>query len=125
MTISIRLKNVVMAVFTALLAFSYVSSTMCWHTHVIGDRVIVHSHLFGRTAYAQQDDGGHTPGQLRMIQEANEMVFTDDAVLPDILPVRIDILQKVFSVPDVLPVQRPQAARLAAAAHLRAALGVE
>ena len=125
MTISIRLKNVVMAVFTALLAFSYVSSTMCWHTHVIGDRVIVHSHLFGRTADAQQDDGGHTPGQLRMIQEANEMVFTDDAVLPDILPVRIDILQKVFSVPDVLPVQRPQAARLAAAAHLRAALGVE
>ena len=107
MTISIRLKNVVMAVFTALLAFSYVSSTMCWHTHVIGDRVIVHSHLFGRTADASQDDGGHTPGQLRMIQEANEMVFTYDAVLPDILPVRIDILQEVFSVPDVLPVQRP------------------
>ena len=39
MTISIRLKNVVMAVCTALLAFSYVSSTMCWHTHVIGDQV--------------------------------------------------------------------------------------
>ena len=36
------------------------------------------------------------------------MVFTDDAVLSDILPVRIDVLQEVFSVPDVLPVQRPQ-----------------
>ena len=108
MTMSIRFKNVVLAVFTALLAFSYVSSTMCWHTHVIGDQVIVHSHLFGRTADASQGDGGHTPGQLRMIQEANEMVFTDDAVLSDILPVRIDVLQEVFSVPDVLPVQRPQ-----------------
>lgn len=108
MTLSFRSKKIMMAAFTALLAFSYISSTMCWHTHVIGDQVIVHSHLFGRTADAQQGDGGHTPGQLRMIQEANEMVFTDDAVLPDILPVRIDVLQEVFSVPDVLPVQRPQ-----------------
>lgn len=110
MILSFRHKSLLMAVFTALLAFSYVSSTMCWHTHVIGDQVIVHSHLFGRSADAQQGDGGHTPGQLRMIQEANELVYTDDSVVPDIPLVRIDVLQEVFfSVPAVLSVQRPQA----------------
>ena len=39
MTLSFRSKKIMMAAFTALLAFSYVSSTMCWHTHVIGDQV--------------------------------------------------------------------------------------
>jgi hypothetical protein len=113
MRLSFRHKNLLMAVFTALLAFSYVNSTMCWHTHVIGDEIIVHSHLFGRSANAQQaqGDGGHTPGQLRMIQEANELVYTDDSVLPDIPLMRIDVLQEVFfSVPAVLSVQRPQVA---------------
>ena len=108
MRLSFRHKNMLMAVFTALLAFSYVSSTMCWHTHVIGERVIVHSHLFGRTADAQKSDGGHTPGQLRMIQESNEQVYTDDSIVPDLMPVRIDVLQDIFSAPAVLPVQRPQ-----------------
>lgn len=110
MILSVRRKGLLMAVFTALLAISYVSSTMCWHTHMIGDEIIVHSHLFGRSTNAQQaqGDGGHTPGQLRMIQEANELVYTDESVVPDILLVRIDALQEVFSVPDVLPVQRPQ-----------------
>ena len=110
MTVSVRFKKVLLAALVALLAFSYVSSTMCWHTHVIGDRVIVHSHLFGRSDAAQSTDGGHTPGQLLMIQEANELVYVDDSVLPDIPLVRIDILREVFSVPDVLPVQRPQLA---------------
>lgn len=109
MTLSCRIKNVVLAALVALLALSYVSSTMCWHTHVTGDRVIAHSHLFGRGA-SQDTDGGHTPGQLLMIQEANELVFTDDAVLPDLLPVRIDVLQDIFSVPGILSVQRPRAA---------------
>ena len=106
MTMSIRLKNVVMAALVALLALSYVSSTMCWHTHVVGDRVIVHSHLFGRGGAAQSADGGHTPGQLRMIQEANELVYVDDSVLPDIPLVRIDVLlQDIFFAPVVLSAQ--------------------
>lgn len=112
MRLSLRIKNVVTAALIALLAVSYVSSTMCWHTHVMGDRVIVHSHLFGRSAAAQGTDGGHTPGQLLMIQEANDLVFTDDAVLPDLLPLRIDVLTDLFSAPAVLPVQgRPAAVR--------------
>ena len=108
MTLSTRFKSIVLAALTALLALSYVSSTMCWHTHLIGERIIVHSHLFGHGGAAQGADGGHTAGQLVMIQEANEQVYTDDSVVPDILPVRIDVLQDIFSVPAVLPVLRPQ-----------------
>ena len=112
MTLSTRIKNVVLAALVALLAVSYVSSTMCWHTHVTGDRVIAHSHLFGRGGASQDTDGGHTPGQLLMIQEANELVFTDDAVLPDLLPVRLDLVTDLSSAPAVLPVQgRPAVVR--------------
>ena len=110
MRLSIRIKNMLTAVLIALLAVSYVSSTMCWHTHRIGDWVIVHSHLFGRSAAAQGTDGGHTPGQLLMIQEANEQVFTDGSVMPELLPVRIDVLTDLFSAPAVLPVQGRQPA---------------
>lgn len=108
MRLSLRIKNVVTAALVALLAISYVSSTMCWHTHVTGDRVIAHSHLFGHSGASQDSDGGHTPGQLLMIQEANEQVFTDSSVLLDILPVRIDVLTDLFSAPAVLPVQGRQ-----------------
>lgn len=112
MRLSLRIKNVVTAALIALLAVSYVSSTMCWHSHVVGGWVIVHSHLFGRAGAAQGTDGGHTPGQLLMIQEANEQVFSDGSVMPALLPVRVDVLTDLFSAPSVLPVQgRPAAVR--------------
>ncbi len=106
MTMSIRFKNVVLAVCTALLAFSYVSSTMCWHTHVIGGQVIVHSHLFWRGHAAANSDGGHTPGQLQTIQETNELTFTD-SILPEFHLERMEVLTDIFFTPALCVQQKP------------------
>lgn len=88
------------AVLVALLAFSYVSSTMCWHTHTIGGKTLVHSHLLGRGDPARGSDGSHTPGQLLMIQEANDVTCTDD-VIPEFHLERIEILTDIFFAPAV------------------------
>ena len=89
-----------MAALTALLCVSYVNSTMCWHSHVIGGVVIVHSHFYSKKHTQQSTDGGHTQGQLQVIQESNALTFTD-RILPEINLERIDVPTAVFSVPDV------------------------
>lgn len=89
------------AALTALLCLGYVNSTMCWHSHVIGDKLIVHSHLYGdHHTQPQGGDGGHTPGQLQVIQESNAVSFTD-RILPEISLQRIEVLTAVYLVPAV------------------------
>ena len=95
MKLSGTCRNVLMAVFTVLLSLGYVSSTMCWHTHVIGGQVIVHSHLFGKSHANPNTDGGHTAGQLQTIQEANDLTFTD-VVIPEFHIERIEVLTFLF-----------------------------
>ena len=101
-------KNFLMAALTVLLSLGYVSSTMCWHTHVIGGQVIVHSHFYwkGHTSDASvPTDGGHTPGQLQTIQEANELTFTAD-ILPAVEIARVEVLTDIFYVPGLLQEQK-------------------
>ena len=99
-------KQVLMAVFIVLLSFGHVSSTMCWHTHVVGGKVIVHSHLFGMNHSSQSPDGGHTTGQLQTIQEANDLTFTDAAV-PEFHLERVEVLTDIFFTPALRPQQKP------------------
>ena len=99
-------RNLLMAVLTVLLSLGYVSSTMCWHTHVIRGQVIVHSHLFGKNQANPNTDGGHTPGQLQTIQEANDLTFTD-IVIPEFHIERIEVLTDVFFTPAPHPQQKP------------------
>ena len=99
-------KNVLMAVFTVLLSLGYVSSTMCWHSHVVGGQVIVHSHLFGKSHANPNTDGGHTAGQLQTIQEANDLTFTD-VVIPEFHIERIEVLTDIFFTPAVCAQQKP------------------
>ena len=106
MKLSASCKNLLMAVLTVLLSLGYVSSTMCWHTHVIGGQVIVHSHLFWRGHAAANTDGGHTPGQLQTIQEANDLTFTD-SILPEFHLDRMEVLTDIFFAPDVCVQQKP------------------
>ena len=98
--------NVLTAVLTVLLSLGYVSSTMCWHTHVIGGQVIVHSHLFWRGHAAANSDGGHTPGQLQTIQETNELTFTD-SILPEFHLERMEVLTDIFFTPALCVQQKP------------------
>lgn len=106
MKLSGTCKNVLMAVFTVLLSLGYVSSTMCWHSHVVGGQVIVHSHLFGRCHANPNTDGGHTAGQLQTIQEANDLTFTD-VVIPEFHIERIEVLTDIFFTPAVCAQQKP------------------
>ena len=99
-------KNVLTAVLTVLLSLGYVSSTMCWHTHVIGGQLIVHSHLFWRGHVAANSDGGHTSGQLQTIQEANELTFTD-SIIPEFHLDRVEDLTVIFFTPALCAQQKP------------------
>lgn len=86
---------------TLLLCLGYINSTMCWHTHVIGGELIVHSHFFSKKhVQPNNGDGGHTTGQLQVIQESNAVSFTD-CILPEIHLERIDIPTAVYLVPAV------------------------
>ena len=98
-------KNFLMAVLTVLLSLGYVSSTMCWHTHVIGGQLIVHSHFYWLGHASEQSDGGHSPGQLQTIQEANELTFTAD-ILPAVEIARVEVLTDIFYVPGLLQEQK-------------------
>ena len=101
-----RIQTLLMAVLTVLLSLGYVSSTMCWHSHVINGKVIVHSHFYGKAHTCPAQDGGHTTGQLQLIQEANEQTCTQ-VTMPGLHLERVDVLTDVFSCPGVLPASEP------------------
>ena len=101
-----RIRNLLMAALTVLLCVGYVNSTMCWHSHIIGGRIVVHSHLHAESHHGEDGttDGGHNPGQLRLIQESNEISLSG-SILPEIALKRIDVLTDIFSAPEILPVR--------------------
>ena len=99
-------KNVLTAVLTVLLSLGYVSSTMCWHTHVVGGQLIVHSHIYWNGHASAHSDGGHTTGQLQTIQEANELTYTD-AIIPVFHLERVEVLTDIFFTPALRPQQKP------------------
>lgn len=106
MKLSVSCKNLLTAVLTVLLSLGYVSSTMCWHSHVIGGQVIVHSHIFWNGHTSSGTDGGHTQGQLQTIQEANDLTFTD-SVIPEFHLERVEVLTDIFFTPAVCAQQKP------------------
>ena len=106
MKLSASCKNLLMAVLTVLLSLGYASSTMCWHTHVIGGKVIVHSHFYWKGHASANTDGGHTTGQLLTIQEANELTYTD-SIIPAFCLDREEVLTDIFFAPAVCMQQKP------------------
>ena len=69
-----------------------------------------------RISYYNQTNKGQAAARNLALQHATgEFIYfmdSDDAVLPDLLPLRIDVLTDLFSAPAVLPVQgRPAAVR--------------
>ena len=90
-----RMKSVTTVIFIGILLFNYVNSTMFWHTHIVDGRIVEHSHIYGESHTTGNSDGGHTPGQLKLLDLVSHILCTD-TVIPDIQIERIDILEYVI-----------------------------
>ena len=82
-------------VFIGILLFNYVNSTMFWHSHIVDGRVITHSHIFWKNHGTGNSDGGHTPGQFKILDLICHTVCTA-TVVDLVLPERFDVLEYVF-----------------------------
>lgn len=96
-----KLKSLTSAIFVGILLFNYVSSTMFWHSHIIDGQIVIHSHIYGDGHSRNNSDGGHSYGQLKLLDILSHTVCTD-TVIPDISITRIDVLEYVFQESPVL-----------------------
>jgi len=90
-----RLRSMMLMMFIGILLFNYVNATMFWHSHVVDGRVITHSHIFWKNHVTGNSDGGHTQGQLRLLDVICHTVCTA-TVIDSFLPERFDVLEYVF-----------------------------
>ena len=89
-----KLRDLITAFFVGILLFNYVNSSMFWHSHVIDGRIIYHSHIYGKGHLSGNSDGGHTLGQLRLLDIINHTLCTD-TIIPDVSIARIDVLEYI------------------------------
>ena len=89
-----KIKSVTTMIFIGLLLFNYVNSTMFWHNHLVDGQIVGHSHIYGKAHCTDNSDGGHTPGQLKLLDLVSHILCTD-TVIPDIQIERIDVLEYV------------------------------
>ena len=90
----IKSKSLTTMIFIGILLFNYVNSTMFWHTHIVDGLIIGHSHIYWKSHVTGNADGGHTPGQLKLLDLVSHILCTD-TVIPDIQIERIDVLEYV------------------------------
>lgn len=100
-----KYRNVLTMAFVAIMLFNYANATLFWHCHKIGDYSIFHSHIYWKTHGTGESSGGHTPGQLQIIDVVCHAVFTADAI-PDIHLYRVDVFENVLIQPMVSEVER-------------------
>ena len=81
-------------VFIGILLFNYVNSTMFWHSHIVDGRIIWHSHIYWKSHVTGNSDGGHTAGQLKLLDIVSHIPCTD-TVIPDLEVDRIEVLEYV------------------------------
>ena len=92
---STKPKSLVTVFFIGILLFNYVNSTMCWHNHLVDGQIVGHSHIYGKAHDTGDSDGGHTPGQLKLLDLVSHILCTD-TVIPDIRIERVDVLEYVI-----------------------------
>ena len=96
-----KYRNVLTVVFIAIMLFNYANATLFWHCHRIGSASVVHSHNYGKSHGTGNSTGGHTPGQLQIIDVICHATYINDAV-PDIRLERTDVLECILATPVVL-----------------------
>ena len=74
-----KYRNVLTVVFIAIMLFNYANATLFWHCHRIGSASVVHSHIYGKSHGTGNSTGGHTPGQLQIIDVICHALYTADA----------------------------------------------
>ena len=87
----------------AISLFNYANANLFWHCHRMEGASIVHSHIYGKNHGTGDTSGGHTPGQIQIIDIIFHSVFTADAV-PEFHLERLDVLNYILQVPLVLRV---------------------
>lgn len=87
--------------FVAIMLFNYANATLFWHCHKIGNCSVTHSHIYWKTHGTGESSGGHTPGELQIIDVICHAVYTAD-IIPEIYLERVDVLEWVLASP-VLP----------------------
>ena len=86
--------------FVAIAFFNYANATLFWHCHIIGSASVTHSHIYWKTHTSGDPTGGHTPGQIQIIDVICHAVYTAD-VIQEILLDRIDVLERELADPVV------------------------
>ena len=66
--------------FIAIFLFNYVNSTMFWHGHLVGESLIVHSHIYGKTHQTGSAACGHTSAEILLLSIVNQTVPLEKAV---------------------------------------------
>ena len=100
-----RYHNVLTMAFTVIMLFNYANATMFWHSHVIGGASIMHSHIYWGDHATGDPTGGHTPGEIQIIDLICHSAYTAD-IIPEIHLERFDILEFVSheeAVPEISP----------------------
>lgn len=92
---STKPKSLVTMFFIGILLFNYVNSTMFWHSHIVEGGIIWHSHIYWKSHVTDSSDGGHTSGQLKLLDVVSHILCTD-TVIPDIQFERVDVLEYVI-----------------------------
>ena len=103
-----RWKNLATMLFIGVILFNYVNSTMFWHNHLVDGRIVVHSHIYGKAHDTGHSDGGHTPGQLKLLDVLTHILCTD-TVIPDFQIQRMEVLECVLEefIPAAVPTAVP------------------
>ena len=96
-----KYRNALTVVFIAIMLFNYANATLFWHCHRIGSMEVVHSHIHGSAHTAGNGSGGHTTGQLQIIDVICHALYIADAV-SEIHLERLDVLYGVMLAPDCL-----------------------
>lgn len=89
-----------MMVLSAIVLLNYANATLFWHCHKIGSVTVTHSHIYWKTHTTGDPTGGHTSGQIQIIDVICHAVYTAQT-MPGIHLERIDVLESVLDSPDV------------------------
>ncbi len=88
--------------FIAIFLFNYVNSTMFWHSHMVGEYLIIHSHIYGDAHQTGRAPCGHTSAELLLLSIVNQTVSLEKVVSAiDLQPLRqmVTVVLDLLSVP--------------------------
>ncbi len=97
-----RSRNILTIAFVVMMLFNYANATMFWHCHKIGGSSIMHSHIYWKTHTSGNSDGGHTTGQIQILDIICHSDCTSGTI-PEIHLERFDVLEYVFQ-DEIVPV---------------------